>query len=239
MTDLFTKASQIDTITKVLIVFLVLFFMLIFSINNTPLQPEITKRPPEGVTGHQSAIPSPELSGIARTSVVKSSPEAGKEISSLQQHEMAQVKTEPAASTTDKTSQSTAAASDTSLRQNPKKQKNEKIAKVSQSHNTDSERPKLSSQEPVQSLAGELGSLPKETTTPRPVNDPQNLSRCLSGNTLCNRQLLTPEQLTQAEINETQRNLSRCLSGNTLCNRQLLTPEQLTQAEQRAQQRRR
>jgi hypothetical protein len=205
MTDLFTKVSQIKTKTKMLIVFPVLFFTFMVSINKVPLQPEIAKRPSEEVIGHRVTVQSPEPSRTAPASVVKPSPEAGKEISSLQQHEMLQLNTAPAASTTHKTSQSTVADSDTSLRQNLKGQKDRKIAKDSQRRNTDSEQPILSSQKPEQSSDRGASSLQKETTTLPPVDDPQNLARCLKGSGTCNHDLLTPEQLTQVEQRTQQR----------------------------------
>src|SRR2546427_9174671 len=89
MTDLFTKVSQIKTRTKVLIVLPVLSFTLMLSINKAPLQREFTKRPSTEVTVPQATVPSPELSRTAPTSIVKSSPEVGQEVSSLQQQKAA------------------------------------------------------------------------------------------------------------------------------------------------------
>jgi len=89
MADLFTKVSQIKTRTKVLIVFPVLLFTLMLSINKAPLQLEFIKRLFTEVTVPQATVPSPELSKTAPTSIVKSSPKVGQEVSSLQQQESA------------------------------------------------------------------------------------------------------------------------------------------------------
>jgi hypothetical protein len=62
----------------------------------------------------------------------------------------------------------------------------------------------------------------------------ENLRRCISGNypTLCEYELLTPEQRVEARAAEARVNARRCISGNypTLCEYELLTPGQRVEA---------
>jgi tetratricopeptide (TPR) repeat protein len=81
MSDLFAKVSTIKTGTKVFIVFAVLFYTFILTLNQAPLPPGSSKKPSEGGTGLQAPLLPPALSGTPPASVVKSSPDMGKEIS--------------------------------------------------------------------------------------------------------------------------------------------------------------
>lgn len=63
-----------------------------------------------------------------------------------------------------------------------------------------------------------------------------NLSRCLSGEyaSLCNKSLLTTDQLRRAEEAERRSNLSKCLTGEypALCKKHLLSADELQRVEE-------